>query len=233
MGWFIFIAFLVGFFMICHVGANISDCYNVEADNARDQYAAEYAEDFRKFNISSEEALSKIKSDREHDRTVLGHFFWISLIFLIISVIGIALLDDALSVSKKEKNQIPFTIYCAMIALFWGYISAVVSTSSVTSGIKERIYKRLENYRCPHCNAPLSYFETDVYTDGTVYFQKKVSKYDYDLKMDVYVTENWMRYNEHHIYTCDYCRKKDDKVTEKEEKIDKTSFMRDSGIIRA
>jgi len=224
MGFFIFIAFLVGFFMICYTGTNVGESYNKDADVARDKYMTEHAEEFRKFNISAQEALSNIKFDKKHDMTVLGYFFWISLILGIVAIVLVCIVGDKFS-DKGSEVQSTSAILGSMIALTWGYLSSLLATSLVTGGIKERIYERLEKYRCPHCNAPLSYFETDTYDDGNVYFQKKVSKYDYDLHMTVYETENWMRYNEHHIYTCSYCRKKDDIIKEKEEKLDKPSLM--------
>ena len=182
-------------------------------------YLAENEETLHKFNISSAEAIKKIKDEKSGDHRTLANFFWTSLVLAILVVVLLCVLD-----SQMGKNWGKYDIAYSMIWLTWGLISAAFASSLVNQNVKGHIYKRLETCRCPHCNAPLSYFETNVYTDGEVYFVKRVSKYNSELRMYVNVNENWMKYKEHHIFTCDYCRQKDDKVQEKEERLDKPTL---------
>ena len=202
--------------MILYVGTNTAEIYTKEANSVRTTYLTEHEEEFHRFHISSNKALAKVKEEKAGDHKVLASFFWISLVLFIVTGVIVAKID--------EKKFSGVAILISMVWLTWGYLSAVFSSSIANSGVKEHVCKRLESFRCPHCHAPLSYFETETYNDGEVYFQKRAKKYDFDLKMNIYVNENWVRYNEHHIFTCDYCHQRDDEVKEKEEKFDKPSL---------
>lgn len=210
------ICFFVAICMIFYLGNDAKNKYNREADMARIAYIEEHEDEFHKFNIQTKQAINRIAGEKSSDFRVLGCFFWTSLILGIIAIVVMGNIED------KGNNS---GIISGMISLTWGYLSSIVASMISTGNIKNHVVGRLESTRCPHCSAPLSYFETDIYTDSEMYFQKKVSKYDSELNMRIPVTENWMRYKEHHIYTCDYCCKKDDVVKEKEEKLDKESLL--------
>lgn len=213
------VCFAAAVIVICFVAHYISKDYENIADEVRVQYVEEYAADLKHHNISQEEGLERMKGERSSDHAVSSTFLWTSGICLVVLfAVCLFVLPDAETIDKEPVW--PLIIHMSFLA--WGFISAIISVSVIKNGdVKRRIYERLESRRCPHCNAPLSYFHTDNYRSDEYYFQKKVSKYDMQNHFSYDEVQNWIKYKENDIYTCTYCGKKDNIVSVKEERIDR------------
>ena len=200
--------------------ASVGGKYEQYADNARKKYLEEHLTEFKKFNISEQKARNVIKQDKNEDSTVLITFFMhtiaVGIIVCLTYLFGIDGGEEAKSAVKNYWGN--------MAVISWGFITAISGVFSLSINVEKRIYEHLESYRCPFCKSPLSYFVVDTYKDGEQYYQKKVKKYDSSLKVSSIETQNWVKYKEHKIYKCDYCRKTRDVVQDMEERVDGIKF---------
>ncbi len=183
----------------------VKGAYDKEADMAREKYFNEHLVEFKKYNISEARAKDFIEDDKNGSFDVAGTFMGTALVLgIIIGLVYICNVEDVVSYKAEFWGD---------IAVFsWGFLSAIFAISTLTSDVEKKVFTHLEKYRCPFCSAPLSFWETKSYKSGEYHYQKKVKKYDSKLQMDVVKTENRVKYDEHHIYTCNYCKKTKDEV---------------------
>ena len=79
------------------------------------------------------------------------------------------------------------------------------------TSIDDIVEKEYETMRCPHCNAPISYFLIDKYNSDEFYFKKRVKRtknsgtHSYTYYEDVPM----VKYTENRVFQCDVCRSKD------------------------
>ncbi len=209
--------YIIAIFAMLVPPAKISQSYTDEADSIRNKYFTNHLAEFRKYNIS-ESAAKKIigKNKANDDATIFG------MVFLSALIIGIIGLIFFFSTVAEQENKDGIEVFKGIIILFWGFGSSIIGILIASHNIEGRVYASLEKSRCPHCKAPLSYHLSKTYTDNEHHFQKKVKKRDYQLQMDFVETQNWVKYDEHTVYSCSYCKKSDNNVRTVEKRVDKT-----------
>ncbi len=210
------LCFIIAIIIIGCFAADMSKRYKNLADEERAHYIEEHDEELKRYNISTDESVKRVKIERASDNTVSSTFGITSI------VLGIIIIFIYGQILPSEENRQPkWDIITNCVIIGWGFLSAFISIMIIEGcGIKKHVYSRLEAFRCPHCKAPLSYFHTNSYRDDELYYQKKVKKHDFEYNIDYYETQNWIKYKEHNIYTCEYCGEKDDVIKNKEERVD-------------
>ena len=173
--------------------------------------------EFKKYNIS-ERRFNEIlnKSEKNDGGQVLG-----SVIVMAILMVILETLFFAFVISDKVSQDVELGIVSVLV-LIGGFVSTRLGISLAFSTVKESVVSAFEKNRCPHCKAPLSYHYTKTYTNNEHHYQKNVKKHDSKLNIDYIETQNWVKYDEYEVYTCSYCKVRDENVKHVEKRVDKT-----------
>ncbi|MBO4539471.1 MAG: SHOCT domain-containing protein [Clostridia bacterium] len=189
--------------------------FKVRVQTALDEVMHEYKNDIEQHGVSSSSIQTCVQAVVDSrwgavwDMLTTG----LSAAFLLL-LINIVLNFFRVNPPGGEDNAFPFVTTGPAYAL---YVFVVMYFST---DAKEHIRNSLESFRCPFCNAPMSYFQTGYYEDGEYSFMKRVERRENTSSGSSYTyTENvpYIGYTAHRIYQCFSCRKEHE-VTSKEER---------------